>query len=100
MLFWIGIIWMGTYDGGKLKELRTLTTIKDVLTGRIPSKKIRGEIPFLSKETIALVISSAFLIVVSIINYFGFNGDLFESIGMFITGMLFIAFYLKHRKGS
>jgi hypothetical protein len=91
---------MGTYESGKLKELRTLTTIRDRLFGTIPKETLTGNIVFSKVEVFIFSFSSFILIIVSLLNYFYFDGNLYESIAMFITGIIFIAYYLRQKKSK
>lgn len=87
---------MGTYEGGKLKELGSSTTIRDVLIGKIPARRIVGKAAFSTAETVIYLLSSLLLIVFSVMSYLYFDSGLLESVAMFITGSLFIAFYMRH----
>jgi hypothetical protein len=98
VFFWFGIVVMGTWESGKVRELRTLTSIKDCLIGNIPNKSVTKRIIESRIEQTLFFLSSSVLVLVAIINYFYYNGELSESAAMFITGIIFVAYYLTHRR--
>jgi hypothetical protein len=97
-LFWGGVLWLGTFERGRLNQLRNMS-LKEYLSKNGAKKQTNNEPGILIFENHLFSSLSFVLLAVAIGNHYFFQARFRENLPLLITALLFIIYNMGRKRG-
>jgi hypothetical protein len=97
LLFWCGVLWLGTFERHKLNEFRNMS-LKEYSARKGPNVQSADDASITIFENHLILSLSVVLIVVTAINYYFLQVGFLENLPLLITTLLFITYSAGRKK--